>query len=51
MANSGEVFTLTILSCTGEDAGKYELQAVNGSGTATAVIAVDVADVTKLAFH
>ncbi|VDK27112.1 unnamed protein product [Gongylonema pulchrum] len=48
MSNSGEVFTLTVLNCTGEDAGKYELQAINSSGTATALITVQVTEVTNL---
>ncbi|KAL3986026.1 Immunoglobulin I-set domain family protein [Acanthocheilonema viteae] len=48
MASSGEIFTLTICNCTNEDRGKYELQAVNLSGTAKAIIAVDVTEVTDL---
>uniref|UniRef100_A0A158Q7F2 Myosin light chain kinase, smooth muscle n=1 Tax=Elaeophora elaphi TaxID=1147741 RepID=A0A158Q7F2_9BILA len=48
MANSGEVFTLTICNCTNEDHGKYELQAVNLSGTAKAIIAVNVTEATDL---
>ncbi|EJD74527.1 CAMK/MLCK protein kinase [Loa loa] len=48
MANNGDIFTLTIRNCTKEDRGKYELQAVNLSGTAKAIIAVDVTEVTNL---
>ncbi|VDM15672.1 unnamed protein product [Wuchereria bancrofti] len=48
MANSGELFTLTIRNCTNEDRGKYELQAVNLSGTAKAIIVVDVTEITDL---
>ncbi|MCP9264538.1 Titin [Dirofilaria immitis] len=44
MENNGEVFTLTIRNCISEDHGKYELQAVNLSGTAKAIIAVDVTE-------
>lgn len=47
MSNSGEKFTLKISSCTKEDRGNYELQAVNLSGTARAMIAVDVTEVTE----
>ncbi|KAM3716718.1 Titin [Dirofilaria immitis] len=48
MENNGEVFTLTIRNCISEDHGKYELQAVNLSGTAKAIIAVDVTEVINL---
>ncbi|CAG9530815.1 unnamed protein product [Cercopithifilaria johnstoni] len=48
MANSGEMFTFTIRNCTNEDRGKYELQAVNLSGTAKAIIAVNVIEATDL---
>ncbi|VDO37318.1 unnamed protein product, partial [Onchocerca flexuosa] len=48
MANSGEMFTLTIRNCTNEDRGNYELQAVNLSGTAKAKIAVDITEVADL---
>lgn len=47
MANSGEMFTLTVRNCTNEDRGKYELQAVNPSGTAKAVIAVNITEATE----
>lgn len=47
MTNNGEMFTLTIRNCTNEDRGKYELQAVNLSGTAKAIIAVNVTEVTE----
>lgn len=47
MTNSGEMFTLTIRNCTNEDRGKYELQAVNLAGTAQAIIAVDITEVTE----
>ncbi|VDK82765.1 unnamed protein product [Litomosoides sigmodontis] len=46
--NSGEMFTLTIRNCTNEDRGKYELQAVNLSGTAKAIITVNITEATDL---
>ncbi|KAK6109169.1 Immunoglobulin I-set domain family protein [Brugia pahangi] len=48
MVNNGELFTLTIRNCTNEDRGRYELQAVNLSGTAKAIIAVDITEITDL---
>ncbi|VDM98280.1 unnamed protein product, partial [Thelazia callipaeda] len=47
MFNDKESFTLKISNCTDEDAGRYEIQAVNNSGTATAVITVIVTEVVN----